>query len=123
MKILLIPIVSIALFLPSMTMANESHSSAQAPVAKQAEQKKEFKHDHRKRKGLPSSSESDEADNNELYFPDEESQVKPSDKKNFKHEHRKLKGLPSTGGSSKTDNDETDELAKKKVHRHKKVPK
>ena len=81
MKILLIPIVSIALVLPSMTMANESVSSDQEPVAKQAEQQKEFKHDHRKHKGLPSAGGSAATDN-------DEAAEKPKKKK--VHTHKKV---------------------------------
>ena len=51
MKLLLIPLVSIALGLSSMTMANESYSSDQEAVAKQVEQQKKFKHDHRHKDG------------------------------------------------------------------------
>ena len=81
MKLLLIPLVSIALGLSSMTMANESYSSDQEAVAKQVEQQKKFKHDHRKHKGLPSAGESAETDN-------DEATEKPKKKK--VHNHKKV---------------------------------
>ncbi|BFM18880.1 hypothetical protein R50073_50630 (plasmid) [Maricurvus nonylphenolicus] len=82
MKTLLLPIaVLTVLGLSSMTMANESQSSDQEPVAKQEEQQKKFKHDHRKHKGMPSAGESAATDN-------DESVEKPKKKK--VHNHRKV---------------------------------
>ncbi|NIB39734.1 hypothetical protein HBA55_09075 [Pseudomaricurvus alkylphenolicus] len=81
MKLLLTALISIALGLSSMAMANESDSPEQEPVAKQVEQQKKFKHDHRKHKGLPSAGESAATDN-------DEAAEKPKKKK--VHNHKKV---------------------------------
>lgn len=81
MKLLLAALISIALGLSSMTMADESYSPDQEPETKQAEQQKKFKHDHRKHKGLPSAGESAATDNDE---------AAENPKKKKVHNHKKV---------------------------------
>lgn len=80
MKSFLLPIaVSIVISLPVIAFAKESQSSAQKSEVNQSERQNEFKHDHRKHKGLPSSAKSNATDSE-----------KGSEKKKKTHNHKKV---------------------------------
>ena len=59
MKTLLLPIAaSMLISLPTMTLAQESLPADPTPEVSQPEQQRKYQHDHRKQKGLPSSTQS-----------------------------------------------------------------
>ncbi len=97
--LLLAMTVSIVLSLPVVAVAGEE------PAAAQLKQESDFKHDHRKSKGMPSDT-----NKRDMSAGEESSGTAKSEKK---HDHRKSKGMPSdTNKRSMSAGEESSDTAK-----------
>ncbi len=108
-----------------MISAQESQPSGVESKVQLTAQTNNFKHDHRKIKGQPSTSQSGGADSQENGPSALEPKAPQTDQaNNFKHDHRKSKGQPSPSQANEVDKtDKSNKSQKVKVHKHRKTPK